>query len=859
MSRNVLFYIGLFVLVFAVVLVLAQIIKAEDLMRVHISSPGAAGMHSSVDPAQLQPEQSPYLKNVDVTGLMGALRKRTRIVAWGDDQTRIDGAMQYWNRGLDHRGLLSLDYSDRSYIYTDDDPDDMDEVTVSQVFKPYIGAEHNFVVGPKFLIHCDGYNPPRLFTTGRASASSSGTDTIQKGARMYQIGLDAPGVPIVSVGLAGGDSSLTGTYQYLFHFERPRGYGGSLLDVYGGPGMWSRDVSPDGQHVIVSGFPFFPHPECSLTNICVWRREVYENGYGQWIKRLDTFYTWYENYGFTFTDSLVAGSDTGLVHPTDDGSSWDMSYTYPGALPFIDNGGRDADEVDLIGDSVMYYRISYYDPYLDIETPLGPPSKWADSAGSGQFITRFPCPDTTVRPPYIRVYRSLFDTSYVGGGDTSVMYGIYEYPLTDFSMDSGASIDWMSHQDVTDSQLANGCDSGLAYASRRLLSASGDALSRPPYEYANEIPFSDMEFVDDRYWGVGGQYKNRLYYSTNYDVARWNPDSNVIALDEEVNDEIVAIEPVGGLFKDHLYVFKRNSVYMVVGAIADYGFDVSGDTPYPFKKIADGIGAVSGKAVITRNGATYFLSTDMRIYRAQGNQIEDISRPIKDYIDSTYDSYSDAISYARAMAMQDEILFTNTSTGEGLAYNWRYGVWQVQDYTIGGLTLKPLGTVRYDTNSSSPGFDWYSDLLYFNTAIGLYERDRDERVAVTSGMSYQTPFFGDGEYNWTPLEAQLSVSAASPSRLRYYILNQDGEELWQGSNLFDTSSSGDLRIHFPPRFGKYVSVKFYTNANDSTSGDALTNDITIHDITLLLRPAGKTEVLRNEAISPPTGGDGDPL
>jgi len=440
----------------------------------------------------------------------------------------------------------------------------------------------------------------------------------------------------------------------------------------------------------------------------------------------------------------------------------------------------------------------------------------------------------------MRVYRAVADTNIIGGGDSTLWYGIAEFPASSYQIWNGYGFNGLTDTFVVSSDSTR--------LGNRFWTAAGDVVSRPPYEYANEITFSDMAFVDDRYWGVGGLY----------DVGRWNPDSSVIALDEEVNDEIVAIEPAYGLFKDHLYAIKRNSVYMVVGAIADYGFDVSGDTPYPFRKIANSVGAVGRKAVHEHRGGIYFLSPSIRAYRITGQTVEEIGGLVKDRLDSLFTSYADAVSHARVMSAQDEVMFINDNTGKIMAFNTLSGTWGAQRYWIDSVTsLVPTGVVRYDTSSLSPGFDYYSDLMFFNTTIGLYERDRNERADAYVGIDYITPLFGDGTRNWSMIEVQLDAHVRSWTQLNYEVLNQDGRILLSDSLLIDTLSGGDVRFHpGAPHFGKHLALRLYTRPGVIRQSYLCTNDIEISSIMCKLRTAGKTTITRGATrVVPPVDGD----
>jgi len=349
-----------------ILLFLSVVVVADDgIIEVRIVTPGGGGVNSVTDATQIDPSQSQYQENVDVTSRLGTLRKRTRIVSWGTDTTRIDGAMQYWNRGLGHLGLLSLDYSDRSYIYTDNDPDDIDEVTVTSALSPYIGQPHEFSIGNGFLLHCDGKNLPRLFTTGRLFSRYLGADTLsdttQRGPRIYQLGLEPPGAPILSVDTCSGDSCLTGDYQYSFSFYQCQRDNDTWWSVGGNPlGPPSRVISPDGERVRVTGFPFMPQTECTTTTVKVWRREVRTRGVTNWelrgtasLRRDSLMQNNNDNFhaSVVFWDNDSASATTIAYDPVEDG--YFTQRPVPGMLYASTDGG---------GDNLVYYRVSYYDP-----------------------------------------------------------------------------------------------------------------------------------------------------------------------------------------------------------------------------------------------------------------------------------------------------------------------------------------------------------------------------------------------------------------------------------------------------------------------------------------------------------------
>lgn len=805
---------------------------------------GWAGMYSNFDGTLLPDDAATYLYNVDPWSKPGILQKRTRIVAWGTDVGPVYAASSFYYPYYSDGGLLTIRADDSTtggkFWFTGDDPDSLRGTEVLSGVVPYHTNTHDWLAGDGFMIYCDGKNVPSIFTTRRQVSYNASSDSIAYAPRVLDLGLAAPGQPIVSVIPSDGDSTLTGKYQYAIEYYSKVDScdDGSTVST-GGLSYPSRTVAPKGEHVVITGAEFIPTPCCSAMALRLWRRPVYENGRtGSWGARLRTGQmTRTDFHGWSVVDSAWDDSTGSMSDPTYTTSA----KAYPGQANLNDPDAVDRFNDETAPDSLMWaLRYSYYDPVLDLESPLGPPLHWfpVDSI-SDQLDVYFPLPDTTCRPTHIRLYRSLWDWTLTGGGDRDVLYGLAEFIPSTGAYRITFCTDSLVASDPTDTTSYPWHDS------QYFTTALGSPVVLPitnSFRYDLTKIFTDMEYVDGRFWGIEPDYPGRLWYSTANDVGDWD-DDNYVALDEHVNDELVAIEPISGRFKDYLYALKHSGIWMVSGAVPDYGYDVTGTADYPVVKMADGVGASHANSVFTFDGVTYFISPSLDIYRLSPAGLEKISDPIRDWCDSLFVSNEHVTDSVITFAMQDAVKFHDRNSRKMLSYNTTHNGWTVEDYWINdSTTINPIGAVRYDPSNSATGFDYYADKMFLDTAIALYSRDREDRAELYAPWAVQLPLFGDDVHQWRANDIQLTLNTNDTTRLRYAVYDDRNRQMFRDSVDIGSESASDLRLMLSPVFAKYLAIRLYGDAGDRKRGQTIRNDISIRNTRFTLDLLGQVPV-----------------
>jgi hypothetical protein len=831
-------------------------------------SPGSQGMMSAIDATQLPAGAAQILKNVDPWSVPGALRKRTKINKWGKDSIGVYSGASYWDPITGAKGLVAI-IEDTSvgtgkFSYTGDDADSIRAGTVLSGMFPYHTNTYDWVYGDGFIVFSDGRNVPMLFTTRKQVEYNSSSDSLAEAGRVLDVGLAPPGAPIVSVIPCDGDSCLTGTYQYAFDYSSAIAYDTcdpGYSSLAGGLGYPSRTVELSGEKAIVTGVEFYPHTCCSTTTVKVWRRDVYENGNaGDWEFRVtspeferDSNATGDDWHGWYHVDSAQgdsAGSMTDTAY-----AECDHFTAFPGQVHVNDSGA--ANEYKDVGTDTSssfdwVVRYSYYDPALGLESPLGPPLEWyAEDSINDNLDAYFPLPDTTCRPTHIRVYRSLYDTLLTGGGNDNVLYGIAQFRPDRQEYDLSFCTDTVMTDDPTDTSTYDWND--FQYFTT---SAGGPVILGVTTDlfYDNEYPFSDLEYVDGRFWGISADYPGRLWYSNADEIDNWDL-TDYVSLEEHVNDELVAIEPISGQFKDYLYALKHGSIWMVSGAVAGYGYDVTGSADYPVVKRPEATGAIHKNTVLTFGGKTYFIAPSLDIYSLSPVGLQRISDPVRDWCDTLFGDHGRVIDSVVCFVMQDAVKFHDRGRREMLSWNTVHEAWTLEDYWISRTTkLNPKGAFRYDT---SHAFGWYADKMYFDDAYHLYARDQDERASRYSPWRIKFPMVGDGRSQWRANEMQITFETTDTTRLHYAVYNDEDRFLFGDSVDIGAAAVTDLRYGLAGVFGKYLCIDLQSHVNDRKGSKYLYNDILLRNMQFRAERMGLMELSESRTDStledPPDG------
>ena len=524
----------------------------------------------------------------------------------------------------------------------------------------------------------------------------------------------------------------------------------------------------------------------------------------------------------------------------------------PGQFVYIGQGGK----IDTVGyvdslamahpESLYWIAYSYYDQVTGIESPLGPMLACSlteidtDSVFSRLFA--FDNFDTTLNPSNIRVYQTVTKTTLPGASDTMVWYGILEMRAFDGTVVLG---NW------NDDSVAVGLDTSYIttqqYYTHQMLRESGVVKILPLYNYDCRIPFSDIEYMAGQFWGIGDpDYPNRIYYS-GYDwpgmnIFSWYP-LDFVQIQEIGNDELVKIERAEGFGVDALYIFAHNSIWLL---------NTSGD----YQAISTRIGVASQETVVKYGEDVYFLSPNLRIYVITGGQLQEISQPVENFVDSVFVDwpvYGYQGFYVWGHTLGDYVRWFNDTTGMGLSFNTKSGTWSLERYGSGAYV--PRGSFVYDTmRSGGISVMMTSDveLLYMDSVVkfkkhvvGQTGTDQGSIISEKAiEFHYQTPYMGDGLREWQVQEIALSIQPNTyDGIIRYEVYNEYGDSLC--SDTFVYSFSSDIlhyRLHAPYNIGHRLSVRIFSNDTVKTGAILQIHSYEIVDLTVKVRDMGVDNV-----------------
>jgi len=507
-------------------------------------------------------------------------------------------------------------------------------------------------------------------------------------------------------------------------------------------------------------------------------------------------------------------------------------------------------------DSTYYIAYSYYDPLTGLESPRGPAiavelvdTVYAGNTDTAEFLWVTTGVPAEGRPDWLRLWQTVTNEDIVGAGDSLVWYGLYDIRHEDTSQ----SIIWGNWTDV---HAATGIypDSivvATIYDHQLAIDAYGDALAQPPYKHANQLPYSDIEFCYERYWGV---HNNRVYWTSINDPTDWNP-VYFHRVDERVDDKIVAMKVVDG----QLYVFKQRSVWLIGGS--DPIFD-----SYVIPHLM-GVGAVSYNTLCKHRSDVYFLTPDNELWPLRQGEL---SYPVDDFMDSLF-MVSDKVTlgeleqHARLVPFNNGIKVVNDSTGECMTYWVDPQTWTAEEFS----GFIPMGSFYYDSAQGTSGFGTSHIMWDSDTVALMREFLTDTRHDNLGSTEWAADIFvtgGTGGY-WELTELQVQYLAENDRNFlrseiynHTYSLATDSHYIQSGAGFWQT-----LRWSLTPIQGDELYLKLYSPAYDSVNyleGSTPTvspchNNFTFERLRILIQDKGRLVLEGDGDATYESGGGGE--
>jgi len=873
-------------IVTGLVLLLFVVVQAA-LTPVKIPSPAATGMNSIFDVQELRLTDATFLQNARIDEKIGAVSRRRGTNQIGDNtaQTFVATAFFVDNSTTedvnDYRQIVGVGFGINSVNVTDDNSVTPD-TTLTFTFASADTSVLNFAVSDQNgsgiqdsvisyagianskeidvanvfgrPVFADGETPPMIYSDRFLATANDAhaRDTSYFNPWMMSLGLEAPGQ--LRVGIVHEVAPPKGAYRYNLSFTNNTS----------GTGIPSAFIFPDSQKVFITLFENEASkrgPDDTVITIAVelWKQKAG----GPWYL-LDTVNYWGKEdvyYIDTFSDNRSAFGAITVRAKADFDFNIILNATTsrPGAIKinhlltdstFYDQStdqeaGLGEDSLSVFVDSFYAFAYAYYDPYLDIEGPIGPVSYGRlnsndctnCSGGTDTLLVRGQIPYSKFfeRPRWMRFYRTASPFDTLSKRLDLKLYGLFElrakfpYPKDTTALQSiilghvqddslsGASLFWADCSD---------CD----YRDNDILfNELGDALVRPPFISGIEIPFSDIEFEGGRLWGIGDPiFPERLYYSDFDRVYNINA-TQFISLDEESTAAIIAIEKVTVGRETFLYALKNNSIYAIIG------YDPEHDLTY--QVISENVGALSKEAVINTGDEIFFMSPDMKIYSLSitGGRPKEISQPIEDYIDTLFTNFSTALTTMVTYRLYDKVIWADTANVRALVFNTRSRIWMLYKYDA---AVRYVGSFRYDS-LNAPAYDEFDYWLYQNDAGENYRVEQEVAVDSTATafrfpFVYQTPYIGDGEFLYQIVSAKVIANWDDTDTLIVYIVDNEGTFIDSIKTLSDSRSSRLYDIGMPFNQSSYLALRL-------KSGEDIDSMI-IHSVVTKHRRIGKVEI-----------------
>jgi hypothetical protein len=314
-----------------------------------------------------------------------------------------------------------------------------------------------------------------------------------------------------------------------------------------------------------------------------------------------------------------------------------------------------------------------------------------------------------------------------------------------------------------------------------------------------------MEYSGSRLWGIGDPlYPQRLYYSGIDDINDWSA-VYYLSMDENDNDELVAVEKLEISSGDMLLAWKHNSIFAITGTDPEYDLSVT--------RLTSEYGARDRWSVIKAGDMIFFMTTDERIYGMTDASPKYLSGPIQDYLDSVF------TGDVRTYSLEGKVNFWSKLKRKAASFDLSSGTWSVETYN---LDILPEGSFRYDTIQGKAGFDDNSWWVFENDTHPSYLWS--EFDGLTDSMlpplsvgtanqftfAYQTPFYGDGEWVIRPVGVKLTCTGESNAWLVAEAYDQDNVKIATDSFAFSGGQDWAERYFwFPPSSScRWFSIKF---------------------------------------------------
>jgi len=641
-------------------------------------------------------------------------------------------------------------------------------------------------------------------------------DTTAYQQRTTVLGMERPGQPrvyLLDESLSGG-GGLNQSVEYCYAFTNYTSVGEALRSD---SSYHSAIVFPKNQKVVITGFLNRPTKDGDedpygwdlITKIFVYRRYLSDKDIESSWTTIGVFFKSH-NYQCSFIDSgQVSAENLGT-------KSIDAAIPLPGQPYFVENYANNANGNVPNADTLYSIRWSWYDPILDLESALSPPlvTYICDEVTADTFPRAFTLgylSEEQALATHVRIYRS---TIVAGVHDSEVWFGVLQLPVGINRTTLDGSKFYLGFQ--ADDSLINEIQysdmtlpTNMEYTDDNMVVEDGSIVIRPPIVSPLNVYFSDVEYCNQRWWGIGDEYfPQRLYYSGYEDINYWGA-IQYLSMDESEHDVLVAIEKIEISGDEHLIAFKNNSIYDVFGYDPEYDIEI--------RRITSDYGAYSRSATIRHDDKIFYMRPDKKIYMLSSAGNKWISRPIQDDIDSTFASLGSVNTYK----LRDNIIFVPVLKDSSCewAFNIISETWS--KITRAGISPNlciPAGSFRYDTSQTEKSLDdYYFYETYKDTAngdsAGLWveisnEADYISPVIIYYPMAYQGNFIGDGSDIW---QIQSVEFMGTGNNGEYLIADvyDDGDTIQVSDSVVFSNSRvpSKYTVTFPPNAGLYLSVR----------------------------------------------------
>lgn len=812
-----------------------------------IPSPGSTGMVSNLDYDAGDLTSARYLLNADAVKTPGGLNRRKGIKTVGSNDRKAYGATSVFDPTYRWKHIVGVSDTTISshatgWLYSSDSFALSLSTPLSGNRPVYLNTYHDWLSWQGMVIHADGKSLPTLQVSLGSDSVGYWSDTIKYDRR--NVPVEAPG-QLRATPLTTSDSKK-GYYEYRYRFKRNPAVG----NLRGSPpGLATPIIRVDGQRVMLTLFAHNPSPDSlgtQITHAIIERRKVtpFESVY------LDSFYivdtiTYDSTQSPIYIDSLSDATVRAKGVVTTASSNIPPA---PGA-PVLDTTQSAAFEAYACGGSICpgnystatnvdssqnyMFRMSYYDPVTNVESPMGIHSVAArlyriSGTDTMAMFVKWPYIKNTTHGEWIRLYRNVMTTGVAGAGDTNVWYCVGTFRANRARIFTavgpcGSSTFYrvVNTFFVSDIELATGvtevnasspCGSFASYRTiqeeETVVDDNGDVLVRPPLIGGFVSPFSDMEYANGRFWACGDPlFPQRAYFSEIDAPNDWNANS-YLSVYEDANDQLIACEKIGYDNSDVLYLFKHNGIYAATGTDPEYDMQLS--------TVNNSVGALSRQSTIKADDAIYFVSPNLRMYKLTNQDFSEVGFPVRNWIESVFVSYAKAVDSVRCFKLGETVNWINIANNKILTYNFYAGQFSMSQFQTGFI---PIGSFTYDTAQTRAGFNYYADFLFRSDSAKPFRTEYTALVNVDSTasnryvfpFSYQTPFFGDGNKLVQIWEVQLEGTGTSSGTAIATVYNHSDVVVATDTLTFDGRTSQVYNFGIKPHIGRQVSLRITTS------------------------------------------------